>query len=223
MTGVRRPGRDDVAASREADRWVGLASGLLTGAGVAGPGAAAVRAAAVWGTAKQVPGSNALNQGGRADITSVSCASAANCSAGGSYASGLGGNGKPNSQALVVTESGGRWGTAREVPGTGGLNAGGSAQIDSISCSAPGDCGAGGSYTDASGHVQAFVATPDRRHLAQRAGGPRHRRARPGQPRRRGPVGLVCRGGRLRRGRVLHRRLRPAAGLRRDRDRRHLA
>jgi hypothetical protein len=136
-----------------------FASGLLTGAGVAGPSAAAVRAAAVWGTAEQVPGSNALNQGGRADIASVSCASAGNCSAGGSYASGLGGNGKPNSQALVVTESGGRWGTAREVPSTGALNAGGSAQITSISCSAPGDCGAGGSYTDTSGQQQAFVAT----------------------------------------------------------------
>jgi hypothetical protein len=135
---------------------VGLASGLLTGAGTAGPSAAA----AVWGTAEQVPGSNTQNQGGRADIASVSCASAGNCGAGGSYASGLGGNGKPNSQALVVTETGGTWHSAREVPGTASLDQGSSgAAAASVSCGAVGDCGLGGYYIDASGRKQAFVAS----------------------------------------------------------------
>ena len=140
-----------------------VCSGFLIGASaIAGPGAPAARAAALtgtWGTAEQVPGSSTLNIGGHAGIASVSCASAGNCSAGGTYASGTGANGKPTIQAMVVTESGGRWGTARPVPGANALNSGGSAMIDSVSCTAPGDCGAGGYYTDAAGNQQAFVAT----------------------------------------------------------------
>jgi hypothetical protein len=39
-----------------------------------------------WGTAKEPPGLAALNKGGLAPINAVSCATAGNCSAGGSYA-----------------------------------------------------------------------------------------------------------------------------------------
>jgi hypothetical protein len=38
-----------------------------------------------WGTAKEMPGTAALNQGGDADLSSVSCAAAGGCSAGGAY------------------------------------------------------------------------------------------------------------------------------------------
>jgi hypothetical protein len=38
-----------------------------------------------WGTATEIPGLAALNKGGVADITSVSCAPAGTCAAGGSY------------------------------------------------------------------------------------------------------------------------------------------
>jgi hypothetical protein len=40
----------------------------------------------VWGKAITVPGLSALNKGGNAGVTSVSCASAASCVAGGDYA-----------------------------------------------------------------------------------------------------------------------------------------
>src|SRR5262249_57432994 len=39
--------------------------------------------AGTWGTAEKVPGTAALNQGGIAEISSVSCASAGHCSASG--------------------------------------------------------------------------------------------------------------------------------------------
>jgi len=39
----------------------------------------------VWGTAKEVPGTAALNVGGNAGVNSVSCAAAGVCSAGGYY------------------------------------------------------------------------------------------------------------------------------------------
>jgi len=47
-----------------------------------------------------VPGTAALNQGGIAQINSVSCATAGNCGAGGSYEDGSG-----DFQAFVVNKS----------------------------------------------------------------------------------------------------------------------
>ncbi len=107
-----------------------------------------------WGKAIEVPGTAALNQGGFAVIDSVSCASAGNCSAGGTYA-----NSSASIQAFVVREVNGAWGRAIEAPGTAALNQGGDARIDSVSCVSAGNCGAGGFYTDSSGHEQVFVAS----------------------------------------------------------------
>jgi cytochrome c551/c552 len=105
-----------------------------------------------WGTAKEVPGTAALNHGGDAEITSVSCASAGNCSAGGQYADAPG-----HAQAFVVGERNGTWGTAKEVPGTAVLNRGGVAGISSVSCASAGNCSASGFYKDRSGRFQVFV------------------------------------------------------------------
>jgi virginiamycin B lyase len=107
-----------------------------------------------WHAALEVPGSAALNKDGVAQITSVSCASAGNCGAGGYYADAAG-----HYQAFVANETTGTWGTAREVPGSAALNAGGVAQVDSVSCASAGNCGAGGYYKDGSENPQAFVVS----------------------------------------------------------------
>jgi hypothetical protein len=107
-----------------------------------------------WGTAVEVPGTAALNQGGEALIESLSCASAGNCGAGGRYKDASG-----HPQAFVVSETSGSWGTAVEVPGTAALNQGGTAQITSVSCASAGNCSAGGFYTDRSAHMRAFVVS----------------------------------------------------------------
>ena len=107
-----------------------------------------------WGKAIQVPGSGGLNVGGDAESLSVSCASAGSCAAGGFYT-----DGSPASQAFVASERNGRWGGAIEVPGSGALNAGGDAGINSVSCPSAGNCAAGGLYADGSGHVQGFVVS----------------------------------------------------------------
>ena len=119
------------------------------------PAAAGARAAAsggTWGTAEQVPGTAVLNKFGHAEITSVSCAKAGDCSAGGSYADAHG-----QTQVFVAGEVNGVWGKAQQVPGTAALNRGGFAEITSVSCARAGDCSAGGSYADASRQLQAFV------------------------------------------------------------------
>jgi len=104
----------------------------------------------IWQKAIEVPGIGALNQNGGAQISSLSCSSIGNCSAGGFY------TGFAGTQAFVVNEVHGIWQKAIEVPGIGALNQNGGAQINSLSCSSAGNCSAGGFYRNSSG-IQAFV------------------------------------------------------------------
>jgi hypothetical protein len=110
-----------------------------------------------WGAAIEVPGTATLNAGGGAELSTISCASAGNCSAGGSYTTS-----SQRQQAFVITEVNGTWGNARQVPGTGTLNAGGQASVNSVSCASAGNCSAAGGYTDKTSHIQAFVANQAR-------------------------------------------------------------
>ena len=109
-------------------------------------------AAGTWQKAIEVPGTASLNAGGSASISSVSCASAGNCSAGGYYLDGSG-----HEQTFVVNEANGTWQKAIEVPGTASLNTGGSASINSVSCTSAGNCSAGGSYIGSSGQEASIV------------------------------------------------------------------
>ena len=118
------------------------------------PGAGRAVSGGTWGTAIEVPGTAALNTVGLACTRAMSCASAGNCSAGGHYTDGA-----AFSSVFVASQVNGRWGTAKEVPGTAALNTGGNAQIDSVSCAKAGDCTAGGFYTDSSSHGQGFVVS----------------------------------------------------------------
>jgi hypothetical protein len=130
---------------------VGVVS-LASGGAAASAGAAAASLSShVWGAAEEVPGTAALNRGD-AQIASVSCGAAGNCSAGGSYQESSG-----HDQAFVASQVNGTWHTAVEVPGTAALNQGGGAEIASVSCASAGQCSAGGDYTDSSGHRQVFV------------------------------------------------------------------
>jgi hypothetical protein len=85
----------------------------------------------------------------------VSCASAGNCSAGGSATATSG-----QIQAFVVNERNGTWGAAQVVPGSAALNTGGNAQVEEVSCASPGRCSAGGYFIQkAGGRGQAFVVS----------------------------------------------------------------
>jgi hypothetical protein len=55
----------------------------------------------VWGTAIEVPGLGALNTGGDAHLSSVSCASSDSCAAGGNYTDRRG-----HFQGFVVRQTG---------------------------------------------------------------------------------------------------------------------
>jgi hypothetical protein len=109
-----------------------------------------------WGTAEQVPGLAALNNGGNAAVTSLSCASAASCTAVGSYSTG-----RNRRQAFAVDETSGTWGTAQQVPGLAALSKGNYAELDYVSCASAGNCAAGGfydHYPHRSARTEVFVA-----------------------------------------------------------------
>jgi hypothetical protein len=97
-----------------------------------------------WDRARPVPGLAALNSGGLASVTALSCASAGNCAAAGSYVSGS------HMPAFVVTETHGRWGTAQPVTGPSALPNRGVVVL-AISCTSTGNCTAGGTARAGSG------------------------------------------------------------------------
>lgn len=99
----------------------------------------------IWNTAIEIRGIAAMSAVGPAEVTSVSCASAGNCVAGGPYAT------KPGSvrSAFVASELQGTWHGAIPVPGVPG------GTVTSVSCASAGNCAAGG----VSGDYQPFVAS----------------------------------------------------------------
>jgi hypothetical protein len=118
-----------------------------------------------WGSPIEVPGTAALNKGGSATVTSVSCTGPGDCAVGGRYAPGgmaAGGQGRA-SEAFVASEKNAMWGDAVEVPGTAELNAGYSAGVSAVSCWSPGDCAAVGVYSPGAdgrdSYSQTFVVT----------------------------------------------------------------
>jgi hypothetical protein len=138
LTGV------SAAAARAPERPVG--AGLMPG----GPGNPAGSRLTSGDIAGQVLGSAVLTP---VDIDWVSCASAGNCSAGGSYSSSSG----DQAAALVVSEKNGIWGAPRAVvrsrapAGNAAL-----AATDTGSCASAGNCSAGG-YLEGSGPRHAFI------------------------------------------------------------------
>jgi hypothetical protein len=111
-----------------------------TSAGV-GQAFTATLANGKWGPAVQVPGSAALSKGGFTGLNSVSCPTAGNCSAGGSYAPS-----NVSTQPFVVTEKNGTWGKAIEVPGISTLNTGNNIFVSGVSCVSPGKCSITGDF-----------------------------------------------------------------------------
>jgi hypothetical protein len=84
----------------------------------------------------------------------ISCSSAGFCTAGGFYD-----DQSFHDHAFVVSETNGTWGTAIQVPGTAPLGSGGGSEIESVSCSSPGNCSAGGDSFHRRGPDHVFVVT----------------------------------------------------------------
>ncbi len=93
-----------------------------------------------------------LNLLGSAQVNAVSCASPSYCVAGGDY------TGLTGIEALVSLYGRSTW---ADQTVASALNLGGNATVHSALCVADGFCLAGGTYTDAANHAQAFVSMYD--------------------------------------------------------------
>jgi hypothetical protein len=104
----------------------------------------------VWGIAQTVPGLAVLNVGGNAHVQQISCRSAGDCTASGTY--------EPNDapghrvgQVFVVSERNGTWGQAEPLPGLIALDGGLATTNTALSCVSPGDCTVAGRYGSSAG------------------------------------------------------------------------
>jgi hypothetical protein len=108
----------------------------------------------VWAAAKKLTlpsGYNTTADDQSAYLSAVTCTGAGNCIAVGSYYDGTGDS--DDQQAMIATETSGTWASAKlALPGDAGpgsdvFHAG----LNTVTCSGPGDCVAGGYYLDSNG------------------------------------------------------------------------
>lgn len=92
-----------------------------------------------WRKAQQVPGSAALNAGGKASVTSLSCPAAGTCVAAGAYKPKLG-----PGQLFVVSEGAGKWKQAIQLPGSGKRITHSGSAVGQVSCGSAATCVVGG-------------------------------------------------------------------------------
>ena len=101
-------------------------------------------------------------------VTAVSCPAPGDCTAVGAAGSapvtGLAGG---HQQVFAVEERAGAWGRAHVLPGSARLNGGDFAQVDAVSCAAPGSCATGGNVATHGGALVPFVSVERAGHWAQ--------------------------------------------------------
>lgn len=100
-----------------------------------------------WGSPHVVAGTLGLGHDG--SVATISCTRVGDCTAGGSFPTTSG------SEAFVATETNGHWAAAIEIGAA--FDSGHAGAVSTISCTSPGNCGAGGSFKNGAG-TQAFTA-----------------------------------------------------------------
>jgi len=138
--------------------WVlrlGTALGLVGATVVvalSGSGAGAFPSSARWTPAEvSLPSNAATGTGGI--LNGVSCPSAGDCTAVGSYT-----DNSSNGQGMAAVESGGIWAQASEIPAPSDADTPGETLPRGISCTSVGNCTAVGAYKDNGANFQALVA-----------------------------------------------------------------
>jgi len=119
-----------------------------------GPGLLLTETAGTWGTGVEavLPANGATTQQ-FVGLTSVSCASAGNCSAVGTY------NTDVSDDGVLLTETAGTWSTGIKAV----LPANGAPQdqidLNAVSCPSPASCAAVGAYVDHGGNIRSLVVS----------------------------------------------------------------
>ncbi len=114
-------------------------------------------------------------------LTNVSCSAPGDCAAVGVVGNAvLNGPGGGPQQVFAVDEYAGSWGPGEVLPGSARLNRGTFAQVDALSCSAPGECVAGGNVSTQGGSQVPFLSIEHARRWTPAQIVPGYARVRPG-------------------------------------------
>jgi hypothetical protein len=126
---------------------------VLAGCSTAGMAAGAAPATALTAAEAGLPANAGPSP--QTNVAAVSCVSAGNCTAVGSYADNAG-----DGQGLLLTQTSGTWtaGTEAPLPGNAGSYPSG-VSLNAVSCVPAGNCTAVGDYTDRAGHDQGLLLT----------------------------------------------------------------
>ena len=130
--------------------------GSYTDASGGGQGLLAIQSAGAWSTGTEaILPTNAAGDP-RVKLTGVSCASAGNCTAIGSYIDASG-----HTQGVGLTETNGTWARGVELihPAFVNVSADPRISLNGISCAAAGDCSVVGTYLDNNGHPEGMLLT----------------------------------------------------------------
>ena len=92
-------------------------------------------------------------------FSSLSCASAGNCTAVGFYEDGSGTDANPIYEGLLLTETSGTWATGVAAPLPANAATRTDAEVSSVSCASAGNCTATGGYEDSSSIFQGLLLT----------------------------------------------------------------
>jgi hypothetical protein len=113
----------------------------------------ATEADGTWGKPQQVPGTAALNAGGYAGLTSLSCPVPGTCTAAGIYQPARG----PD-QIFVASQSAGRWRQAIPLPGAGALITRHGSTVGEVSCASATSCEVGGTLQTGAAGTRGYLA-----------------------------------------------------------------
>jgi hypothetical protein len=108
----------------------------------------------VW-AAQTIPSSDELNKGGDASVNGLGCGATGNCAVAGQFLTAPANDPSAQTHAFVDSRAAGDWSNAQEILGISNLP---DSSAIAAACPFSGSCVAGGHYTDASGHQQAYVS-----------------------------------------------------------------
>lgn len=107
-----------------------------------------------WGNGREIVLPSGTNANPFVALNQVACASQGNCSAIGQYI-----DANNVTHGLLVSEVGGTWRDATSLTLPGNASAYAGASLSSIACDAPTSCSAVGTYTNASGQIEALATS----------------------------------------------------------------
>jgi hypothetical protein len=108
----------------------------------------------VW-AAQTIPSSDELNKGGDASVNGLGCGPTGNCAVAGQFLTAPANDPSAQTHAFVDSRAAGDWSNAQEILGIANLP---DSSAVAAACPFSGSCVAGGHYTDAGGHQQAYVS-----------------------------------------------------------------